>query len=119
MRHSKKNNALKDIRNNAESIIKLLSISDSNSSQHFLGLLRRYIKTLDSSPEYAVQDILALFGGMGSFDDLLLYKDGRLLKEENSSLSVLKSKLFKSCCEYKEITNRAALEIYLLATYYK
>ena len=37
----------------------------------------------DRSPDDAKRKILLLYGGMGSLNDLLLQKDGVLLKKEN------------------------------------
>ena len=51
------------------------------------------------SPSVTVARILALYGGMGSLNDLVLYKNGRLLVAENVELDALRSELYQLCHE--------------------
>ncbi|BES85056.1 hypothetical protein PEC302107_34010 [Pectobacterium araliae] len=46
------------------------------------------------SPDAARTDLLGLYGGMGSLNDLLLYKDGVLLFDENEELDRLRTEVF-------------------------
>jgi hypothetical protein len=39
-------------------------------------------------------EILRLYGGMGSFNDLVLYKQGQPMLEENKKLDALRKELF-------------------------
>ena len=41
------------------------------------------------------RELLGIYGGMGSFSDLVLYKDNRLLHEENNKLDLLRRELFE------------------------
>ena len=41
--------------------------------------------------------ILGMYGGMGSLNDLILYKDGQPLAKENTELDELRSKLYSLC----------------------
>jgi hypothetical protein len=41
--------------------------------------------------------ILSLYGGMGSVNDLILYRNGVLLRAENNELDALRSKLYDLC----------------------
>lgn len=41
-------------------------------------------------------------GGIGSFADLILQKDMKMLVEENDQLAVLKHELFNACVNYLE-----------------
>ena len=43
-----------------------------------------------------VEKILKLYGGMGSFNDLVLYKNGVLCKKENNILDELRNKFYKT-----------------------
>ncbi|WP_436286838.1 DUF6966 domain-containing protein [Yersinia frederiksenii] len=49
---------------------------------------------MSSEPETACHDLLRLYGGMGSLNDLLIYKDGVLLINENEELDQIRSELF-------------------------
>lgn len=40
--------------------------------------------------------IRGIFGGMGSFSDLVLFKDGEILIDENNELDLLRRELYKS-----------------------
>lgn len=49
-----------------------------------------------------------MYGGMGSFNDIALYKDGTILKSENTKLSKLSEQL------YSLITAELRDRLYLL-----
>lgn len=42
----------------------------------------------------AVREVLALFGGMGSFSDLVLYRNGKVLAQEDQRLDALRREIF-------------------------
>lgn len=43
--------------------------------------------------------ILSMYGGMGSFNDLVFHKDGKPLGKENDELDVLRRELYKQITE--------------------
>lgn len=43
------------------------------------------------------ENIRLVYGGMGSFSDLVLHKDGKPLQVENDELEKLKNELFNEC----------------------
>ena len=47
----------------------------------------------DGDPQTLARDVLALFGGMGSFSDLVLSVGGVPLRAENDRLAALRTKL--------------------------
>ena len=49
---------------------------------------------LQEDPEYAKYQLRINFGGMGSFNDLILHRDGIALIEENDYLNELREKLY-------------------------
>lgn len=51
-------------------------------------------KNYESHPDVTKYSLLGLYGGMGSFNDLVLYKDGKVLINENEELNHLRSDLF-------------------------
>ncbi|MES2887971.1 MAG: hypothetical protein V4739_08145 [Pseudomonadota bacterium] len=49
---------------------------------------------MDDDPARACASIVGMFGGMGSLNDLVLYRNGMPLRQENQELDDLRSKLF-------------------------
>lgn len=56
---------------------------------------------MENAPDATIGRILALYGGMGSLNDLILYKSGAPLAKENDELDALRSRLFDLCHERK------------------
>lgn len=50
-------------------------------------------------PDVTRAKILSTFGGMGSLNDLVLYKNGQPLTAENGEFDELRSKLYSLCHE--------------------
>lgn len=50
---------------------------------------------LQGNPDAAIAKVLSMYGGMGSLNDLVLYKDGQVLAQENDELDALRSRLYK------------------------
>lgn len=61
-------------------------------------LLNLSLSDRDALKDFS-RDILKVYGGMGSFSDFVLYKEGESYIEENNRLALLRSKLFKICTE--------------------
>jgi len=59
--------------------------------------LDRHRMNLTSDPVGASEKILAMYGGMGSLNDLILYADGQPLSTENSELDELRIRLYELC----------------------
>lgn len=49
---------------------------------------------LDSDYDHALSGIRSIFGGGGSFNDLLLQNNGKMLREENNALNKLQDELY-------------------------
>lgn len=49
------------------------------------------------NPAEAIRAILAMYGGMGSFNDLVLYESGEFLVAENDELDRLRTQLHFEC----------------------
>ena len=52
-----------------------------------------------NDPEGSARGIRSMYGGMGSLNDVVLYRNGQPLIEENIAFSALKSELFDLCVE--------------------
>ncbi|WP_434998805.1 DUF6966 domain-containing protein [Pectobacterium brasiliense] len=84
----KKSIEIKDILNEMAS---LLADRDMNDWSGMLLRLRAYI---DDDWLDAIYRILNLYGGMGSLNDLVLYKNGQMLQVENDIFDKLRTRLY-------------------------
>lgn len=50
---------------------------------------------------YFIREIMNLYGGMGSFNDLILHKDMKPLDEENDQLDSLRNQLYEECVKLR------------------
>jgi len=48
-------------------------------------------------PNATARTILAMYGGMGSLNDIILYRNGQPLISENNDFDLLRSQLFEFC----------------------
>lgn len=58
---------------------------------------RAELSSPETDPRNVAREFLAAYGGMGSFNDLVLYRDGRLLGSETESLDRLRGRIFDVC----------------------
>ncbi|KRB09207.1 helix-hairpin-helix domain-containing protein [Lysobacter sp. Root690] len=59
--------------------------------------LERHREDLAATPELTKARILAMYGGMGSLNDLVLYKDHQPLPRENNEFDELRVRLYELC----------------------
>lgn len=59
--------------------------------------IEQYWSQLLLDTDQALSNIMMLYGGMGSINDIVLYRDGLPMIEENNELHVLLSKLYDCC----------------------
>lgn len=57
--------------------------------------IARCLQSIDRSDAYGLQSFLALFGGMGSLNDLVLSRDGVTLRDENDRLQMLTTRAWE------------------------
>jgi hypothetical protein len=61
------------------------------------GALETCHSELPQDPSGTAARILSMYGGMGSLNDLILYKDGNVLVKEAEELDGLRSRLYELC----------------------
>lgn len=83
------------IRNKMEEIVKV--IEGYNST--WFSIINHYLIELKTETDLSnfASEILHLYGGMGSFSDLVLQQNGKMPIEENDKLKTLKKELYKIC----------------------
>ncbi|UPQ76970.1 DUF6966 domain-containing protein [Chryseobacterium nepalense] len=73
-------------------ISKLLEEADHEKSKAFIQLGNLYV----INREEALSNIKNIYGGMGSFNDFVLFKDEKVDVEANEKLSALREDLYKA-----------------------
>jgi hypothetical protein len=61
---------------------------------NWVKLFNNFIEDIEHNEENKYRNILKIYGGMGSFNDLVLYKDGKPCIRENNELSQLRTALY-------------------------
>lgn len=61
--------------------------------------LEKFAFEIDHEPGFVSGKILSMFGGIGSLNDIVLYKEGQPLSGENIELDVLRTRLYQLCHE--------------------
>jgi len=89
---------------------KISEIMANNGQANRAALLTKCFTKLQNNQELIndpnfIREIMNLYGGMGSFFDVVLYKDGKPLIQENNKLSRLTSELYDFCIELRTSRN--------------
>ena len=79
---------------------KIISVLERSSEDDWLNIFKEIIKnyeslTNDDEKEVYRRKLLRIYGGMGSFSDLVLYKNNDVLHKENNELDELRKELFE------------------------
>lgn len=88
-----------DIELTLERIAKILH---SHQNKGWASAIEKHRSEIIFSTETTIASILAMYGGMGSLNDIVLYKDGQPLSSENTELDLLRTHLFQLCREYQK-----------------
>lgn len=65
------------------------------------GSISRLIDLTEADPDMANYELLRMLGGMGSLNDLVLYRDGRPLFQENDTLAQLRAEIYNECMSFR------------------
>jgi hypothetical protein len=83
-----------------ETIQKITSLLVASDEKYWAELFENILDRLQKEEKSQVcRQILALFGGSGSINDLILYQNGVPILEWNDSFATLKSELFENAVE--------------------
>lgn len=94
-----------EIKTTVSSIITILL---DNNEKFWIKELEILSPQLDINYVDTLHELRKLFGGAGSFTDLVLHKDGWPLKAENDELFELRTKLYKQIKD--ELQNHTSCE---------
>lgn len=74
----------------------LLDVGENN----WLHSFKNFIAELEEQEDTAVyRKIISIYSGAGSFNDLVLYKDGKICIQENNKLDLLRSGLYNKIAD--------------------
>lgn len=60
-------------------------------------VLEKIKSDFEVDPKYASLKLLSMYGGMGSLNDVVLYRGGQPLVMENNELDSLRTQLYEFC----------------------
>jgi hypothetical protein len=79
-------------------MIKLLQLGGGDDWAMALEKIR---VNFDSDPNLNFSKLLSMYGGMGSLNDIVLYREGRPLVSENDELDALRVQLYEFCKKHR------------------
>lgn len=88
-----------DIKKIEKTLEKIEALLRLGAAATWIEAIKNIKQELLINPEFAMRDILAIYGGIGSFNDIVLYKDGQLLMPENIEFDDLRSQLYQLCLQ--------------------
>jgi hypothetical protein len=74
-------------------LVRMIALLQQCGEHRWAHALERLRIAADSTPREAGRQIRSLYGGMGSLGDLVLYRNGVLLREENDAFDSLRRRL--------------------------
>jgi len=66
-------------------------------NQNWLSAFQKFSMELNDHPARAIAQIISVYGGMGSFNDIVLYEDGQPNTAWNVELDALREALYRLC----------------------
>ena len=96
-----------------QKINQIIDVLNDVSEHEWNELFLRYLSKLKNpniNRDIIVKDLLKIFGGMGSFNDLVLYKDGQLCFDQNVKLNLLRKDLFNILIQIRSSNNNEERE---------
>lgn len=84
--------------NNVEVILsRLIELLRAGAANEWAVAIEKIKEEFEQDPSYSSQRILSIYGGMGSFNDVVLYREGQPLILENNELDDLRNRLYSIC----------------------
>ncbi len=78
-------------------LIKMLALLKLSNAKDWEKAIQKLSYEILGMPNETKREILSLYGGMGSLNDLVLHKDEYPLRKENDEFDSLKTQLFDLC----------------------
>ncbi|WP_312776794.1 DUF6966 domain-containing protein [Pseudescherichia sp.] len=81
-----------DVRKLITDIVKILR---ENDEKYWADIFEKHSVELSYNYDECLYKLRGLYGGMGSFNDLVLHQSGIPLKDENNELDLLRKELYR------------------------
>lgn len=78
-------------------LVKMIGLLRPNNTSNWADVLEKCCQELSENPVVTKNKILSMYGGMGSLNDIVLYKSGQPLSKENTEFDDLRSDLYDLC----------------------
>lgn len=88
-----------NIRHVEKVLARLAALLRFGARDDWANALEKFREEIGNSPDATAARVLSMYGGMGSLNDLILYKNGQPLAAENVELDALRSELYQLCHE--------------------
>jgi hypothetical protein len=75
-----------DVQNFANLLHEIEALLSKHGEVHWAEQITRCLSSVERSDAFGLHRFLSFFGGMGSLNDILLYRNGTLLTSENEQL---------------------------------
>lgn len=80
-------------------LVEMIDILRDCSVDEWSKALAQCQNSLLNDSEITLNTILSMYGGMGSLNDIVLYKDGEVVPQKNREFDALRTELYKLCKE--------------------
>lgn len=78
-------------------LVRMIELLRVGAFEDWAIALEKIKRDFEADPKYSSLKLLSMYGGMGSLNDIVLYKDGQSLVLENDELDSLKVQLYEFC----------------------
>lgn len=75
-------------------IVEIAALLRDEKVDQWSAAFKKFAAGWPSDPDHAAADILAAYGGLGSFNDVVLYRNGKPSFVQNQRLDALRTELF-------------------------
>lgn len=88
---------MNDINKIENILIKMVGLLRPNNTGSWADILELCCRELPGNSVETANKILSMYGGMGSLNDIILYRSGQPLSKENTDFDDLRSELYDLC----------------------
>ena len=98
-------NEIKDL------LIQIGTLLERFNEDSWSNAFKRLVIEYQEQPTETRGRIISLYGGMGSFNDIVLYHQGNVVQSENDELDRMRSRLYQLCRQSNHPTSYPEHEI--------
>lgn len=92
---------MSDINSIDNILVKMINLLQFSGVNNWADALQRCRQELQARPVAVAGEIISMYGGMGSLNDVILYREGQPLSKENSEFDDLRTNLYDLCQKVK------------------